>query len=63
MSNPNSGHPLHQPETELESELQVFSGPALSPDDPSLEPRARIGRPGSQQKPARTDQNERPSQE
>jgi len=38
-------NPRHQPETEFSGEIQVFSGPALSPDDPTLEPRERKGRP------------------
>lgn len=38
-------NPRHQPETEFQGELQAFSGPALAPDDPSLEPRVRKGRP------------------
>ncbi len=42
---PGSPNPRHQPETEFTGELQVFSGPALSPDDPTLEPRERKGRP------------------
>jgi hypothetical protein len=42
---PSSANPRHQSETEFSGELQVFSGPALSPDDPSLEPRERKGRP------------------
>jgi hypothetical protein len=42
---PNATNPRHQPETEFTGELQVFSGPALSPDDPRLEPRERKGRP------------------
>ena len=42
---PGSANPHHQPETKFTGELQVFSGPALSPDDPSLEPRERNGRP------------------
>ena len=37
--------PKHQPETEFNGELQEFSGPVLSPDDPTLEPRIRRGRP------------------
>ena len=37
--------PPQQQETEWHGELQQFSGPALSPDDPSLEPRVREGRP------------------
>lgn len=43
--NPNSPRPLHQPETEFIGELQAFSGNFLPPDDPSLEPRIRRGRP------------------
>ena len=42
---PSSANPHHQPETKFTGELQVFSGPALSPDDPRLEPRERKGRP------------------
>jgi len=42
---PISINPLHQRETEFTGETQVFSGPALLPDDPSLEPRERKGRP------------------
>jgi hypothetical protein len=38
-------NPRHQQETEFTGELQEFSGPALSPDDPSLEPRVRRARP------------------
>jgi len=37
--------PRHQPETEFTGELQEFSGLALSPDDPRLEPRVRRARP------------------
>jgi hypothetical protein len=59
----DGSNPLHQSETEVQGELQVFSGPALSPDDPSLEPRVRKGRPADQRKPAAPDQNERPVQE
>jgi hypothetical protein len=44
--NSNATNPHHQPETEFTGELQEFTGPALSPDDPSLEPRVRKGRPG-----------------
>ena len=42
---PNGSNSLHQPETEFRGEIQTFAGPALAPDDPSLEPRARKGRP------------------
>ena len=41
----NEKKPLPQPETFFDGEIQVFSGPLLSPDDPSLEPRVRRGRP------------------
>jgi hypothetical protein len=63
MMQPKASNALHQPETEFHGELQVFSGPALSPDDPSLEPRVRKGRPTDQQKPSSTDQDDRPVQE
>jgi hypothetical protein len=55
--NPQTSNPLHQPETEFQGELQVFAGPAVSPDDPNLEPRVRKGRPADHPKPAGTDQN------
>ena len=42
---PNSVNPHHQSETEFTGEVQIFSGPALSPNDPQLEPRQRKGRP------------------
>jgi hypothetical protein len=42
---PSSANPRHQPETEFTGDVQVFCGPALSPDDPRLEPRERKGRP------------------
>ena len=60
--NPNA-NPRHQPETEFHGELQEFSGPALDPNDPSLEPRVRKGRPAGLMKPAPTDNNETPAQE
>jgi len=50
--NPNASNPLHQAETEFQGELQVFSGPALSPDDPGLEPRVRKGRPADVKDPS-----------
>lgn len=56
--NPNATNPLHQPETEFQGELQVFSGPALAPDDPSLESRVRKGRPVELKKPSAPDRNE-----
>jgi len=61
--NPNPISPLHQPETEFLGELQVFSGPALAPDDPSLEPRVRTGRPAGLKKPSGADKDETPAQE
>jgi hypothetical protein len=61
--NPNPINPRHQPETEFQGELQVFSGPALAPDDPSLEPRVRKRRPAGPKKPSGTDKNETPAQE
>jgi hypothetical protein len=60
---PKTTHPLHQPETEFQGELQVFSGPALSPDDPSLEPRVRQGRPADAETRAAPDKNDLPAQE
>ena len=36
-------HPQHQQETKFTGELQEFCGPALSTDDPGLEPRVRRG--------------------
>ena len=43
--NTNKRHPEEQMETELHGDLQEFRGPALSPNDPSIEPRVRRGRP------------------
>jgi hypothetical protein len=43
-------NPLHQPETAFHGEVLVFSGLALAPDDPSLEPRVRKGRPADHKK-------------
>ena len=43
--NPDLDRPVHQPDTEFTGEVQQFSGVALSPTDPSLEPRVRRGRP------------------
>jgi hypothetical protein len=53
--NQNSTNPPRQTETEFTGEIQIFSGPALSPDDPRLEPRERKGRP--------TDTERRPTTE
>jgi hypothetical protein len=41
--------PRRQPETEFIGERQLFSGPALAPDDSTLEPRVRKGRPTDKQ--------------
>jgi hypothetical protein len=41
-----SGSPRHQPETEFIGDVQVFVGPALSPDDPRIAGRVSRGRPG-----------------
>jgi hypothetical protein len=43
--NSNSSNPDQQPETEWHGELQEFSGKAMPPNDASLEPRVRRGRP------------------
>jgi hypothetical protein len=51
----NSKRPMHQPETEFIGELQLFEGEALPPDDPSLEPRIRRGRPAGSKKDPRFD--------
>jgi hypothetical protein len=51
--------PPIEPETEFTGDLQVFSGFALSPDDPSLEPRERKGRPADRQ--FRMDDGRRPN--
>jgi hypothetical protein len=61
--NPNATNPLHQLETEFRGEVQAFSGPALAPDNPSLEPRVRKGRPADTKRPSATDKNETPAQE
>jgi hypothetical protein len=36
----------HQAKTEWSGELREFSGPAIPPDDPALEPHIRRGQPG-----------------
>jgi hypothetical protein len=43
--NTNTNYPQRQNETEWDGDVQFFSGPALAPDDPSLEVRVRRGRP------------------
>jgi hypothetical protein len=53
--NANSPRPHHQPETEFIGEVQEFSGEFLPPDDPSLEPRIRRGRPTDRKKDPRFD--------
>ena len=60
---PNQSNPLHQPETEFHGELQVFSGPALAPDDPNLEPRVRKGRPADLANPTAADNNQTPTRD
>jgi hypothetical protein len=46
---------MHQPETEFIGELQEFTGTFISPDDPSLEPRERKGRPADRKTDPRFD--------
>ena len=59
----NATNPLHQVETEFHGEVQVFSGRALAPDDPSLEPRVRKGRPADAKKPAADNNGETTTQD
>ena len=63
IMNSNATNPLHQPETEFHGELQVFRGPALAPDDPSVLQRVRKGRPANLKKLSGTDKIETPAQE
>ena len=56
-------NPLHQPETEFNGEFQVFSGPALAPDDPILEPRLRKRRPGTAEKHSSAEEKDRQEKE
>ncbi len=42
-------NPQHQAETEGNCDLIEIEGVALSPDDPTLEPRVRRGRPTDRQ--------------
>lgn len=51
----NSKRPMHQPETEFVGELQEFTMTVVPPDDPSLEPRVRKGRPADRKKDPRFD--------
>jgi hypothetical protein len=60
---PTAPNPHHQPETEFRGEHQEFSGPALAPDDLSLEPRVRTGRQAGLKKPSGADANGTPAQE
>ncbi len=53
--NAETPRPMHQPETLFIGELQEFKGTFLSPDDPSLEPRVRRGRPADRKKDPRYD--------
>jgi len=46
----NGKRPRHQPDTFFDGELQEFTSLALSPDDPSLEPRERRRRPADKQR-------------
>ena len=59
----NARNPLHQPETEFIGELQEFEGPALDPNDPSLEPRVRRGRPGDKDKQNDADRKDSPAKD
>ena len=59
----NPTNPMHQPETEFHGEIQVFTCPALSPDDPSLEPRVRRGRPGEKDKQNDADRKDSPTKD
>lgn len=52
--------PMHQPDTEFTGDLQVFTGFALSPDDPSLEPRERKGRPADEKPRVDGEQKDKP---
>ena len=56
----NSKRPMHQPETEFIGILQEFTVEALPPDDPSLEPRERKGRPADQKSDPRFDKPAEP---
>ncbi len=58
--NSNTANPLHQAETEFQGELQVFSGPALAPDDPRVQARERKGRPSVLKKRAEANKDEEP---
>ena len=51
----NSKRPMHQAETEFIGELQEFTGTVVAPDDPSLEPRERKGRPADRKRDPRFD--------
>ena len=59
--NTEGTNPLHHVETEFNGELQVFSGPALPPDDPSLELRVRKGRPTEPKKRPTPEQKDTPA--
>ncbi len=51
----NTKRPMHQPETEFIGEYHEFVVQALAPDDPSLEPRIRKGRPADRKRDPRFD--------
>ena len=55
--------PRHQRETEFHGEIQVFSGPALAPDDPRLEPRVRKGRPSELKRRTKGGKKDRRAEE
>ena len=55
--------PKRLPETEFDGEIFVFSGPLLSPDDPTLEPRVRKARPIDKRKPEDADKGDAPANE
>ncbi len=61
--NQKASNPLHQPETEFNGDFQVFSGPALAPDDPLLEPRVRKGRPGAAERHSSAEEKDRQEKE
>ena len=43
--NPDTPRPGHRPETKFTGDYQAFVGEFIDPNDPSLEPRERKGRP------------------
>lgn len=61
--NAQPNQPKQQQNTEWHGEVQRFSGPAVSPDDPSLEPRVRRGRPAATQRETVSESDERTGEE